>query len=84
MFYYTYILESDKDKSLYIGFTSDLRKRLKEHNTGKSLYTRSRGPYKLIFFEGFTEEKDAIKREKYLKSGWGRKSINKLLSIYFS
>ncbi|OGD62589.1 hypothetical protein A2160_06155 [Candidatus Beckwithbacteria bacterium RBG_13_42_9] len=83
MFYYTYILLSLKNNSFYIGFTSDLRKRVKQHNSGKSLATKPFRPYKLIFYEAFLNRIDAKKREVYLKSGYGKKTINKLLSKYF-
>jgi len=84
VFYYTYILESLKDKSLYIGYTSNLKQRLLQHNSGKSTYTRQHLPYKLIHFEAFLHKTDAKKREVYLKSGWGFKTIKTLLSNYFS
>ena len=82
MFYYVYILQSLKDKSLYIGYTTDLRKRLKEHNAGKSLATKPHMPYQLIFYEAFFNRKDAKNREIYLKTGWGFRSINKMLKNY--
>ena len=82
MFYYVYILQSLKDKSLYIGYTTDLRKRLKEHNSGKSLATKPYIPYQLIFYEAFLNRKDAKSREIYLKTGWGFRSINKMLKNY--
>ena len=77
--YYVYILKSTKDDSLYIGYTSNLKKRFVEHNTGKSLATRHKRPYKLIFYEAFINKIDAKNRESYLKSGWGFRSIKKLL-----
>jgi len=82
MFYYVYILRSQKDKSLYIGYTSNLKKRFKEHNSGKSLATKPFRPYKLIFYEAFLNRIDAKHREKYLKSGYGRRTINKMLKKY--
>ncbi|OIP57244.1 MAG: excinuclease ABC subunit C [Candidatus Levybacteria bacterium CG_4_10_14_0_2_um_filter_36_16] len=77
--YYVYILKSEKDKSLYTGYTKDLKKRYKEHNNGLSKATKSRRPYQLIFYEAFVNMKDAKKREEYLKSGWGLRSIKKML-----
>ncbi len=82
MFYYVYVLQSEKDKSLYIGYTTDLRKRINEHNSGKSLATKPHMPYKLIFYEAFLDKKDAKNRETYLKTGWGFRSINKMLKHY--
>lgn len=80
--YYVYILKSLRNKSLYIGYTVDFKKRLEEHNDGKNISTKPFRPYKLIFYEAFLEKIDAKNREEYLKSGWGRKSIKKLLKSY--
>lgn len=75
MFYYTYILQSQKSGKFYTGYTSDLRKRFKEHNEGKSTYTRSRGPYELIYYEACLNEQDARARELYLKAGKGKRFL---------
>lgn len=61
--YYTYILHSEKDNKLYIGFTSDLKQRYKQHCAGKVFATKGRLPLKLIFYESFTEKEDALRRE---------------------
>lgn len=82
MFYYTYILQSQKNNSLYIGYSSNLRKRLNEHNNGKSLATKPFRQYELIFYEAFLNRIDAKKREIYLKSGWGSRSVKKMLKNY--
>ncbi len=82
MFYYTYILQSQKNGSLYIGYTSDLRKRLGEHNSGKSKATKPYLPYKLIFYEAFLNMSDAKNREEYLKGGYGRRTINAMIKIF--
>jgi len=83
--FYVYVLHSSKDRSLYIGYTRDLRRRLKEHNSGESLSTKYKRLYKLIFYESFIEKEDAKSREEYLKSGWGFRSIKKkLLRHYFN
>ena len=84
MFYYVYILQSQKNKSLYIGYTSNLEKRLKGHNNGENLATRPFRPYNLIFYEAFLEKTDAKNREGYLKSGYGRRTIHKLLRKYLN
>ena len=83
MFYYTFILQSLKDKSLYIGYTADLKKRFKGHNDGRSLATKLFRPYKLIYYEAFLNRFDAKNREEYLKSGYGRNTIKKMLKKYF-
>ncbi len=74
-FYYTYVLLSFKDNEIYIGYTDDLNHRLKEHNLGNVLATKSRLPLKLVYFEACLNRKKAIKREKTLKTGFGRKYI---------
>lgn len=65
--YYVYLLKSTKDGKLYIGFTNDLKRRILEHNSGLSKSTKSRRPFKLIYYEAYTSEKDAKQREKMLK-----------------
>ena len=62
-----YILKSRKDKNLYVGSTSDLKKRLKEHSEGKVFSTRSRRPLELIYYEAYKVESEARNREKQLK-----------------
>jgi len=80
--YFVYILQSEKDGRLYIGITDDIERRPKEHNEGKSLATRPFGPYRLIYYEAYLDIKDAKAREKFLKSGWGRRSIKVMLKHY--
>ena len=65
--HFVYILQSIKNKSLYIGCTNNLKKRLEAHNNGESLYTKNKLPWKLIYFEGYTSKVDAFNREKSLK-----------------
>jgi putative endonuclease len=69
--FYVYVLQSESDEGLYIGFSTDLRKRMKAHEEGRSFSTSYRGPWRLIYYEAYLEEKDALGREKYLKSGGG-------------
>lgn len=83
MFYYVYILQSQKDRSLYVGYTSDLKKRLEKHNNGNSLATKPFRPYELIFYEAFLNRIDAKNREEYLKSGYGRRTIKSIIRKYF-
>mgnify|MGYP001590398897 FL=1 len=82
--FYVYILQSQKNKSLYIGYTSNLKQRFEEHNNGKSLATKPFRPYRLIFYEAFLNKQDAKSREEYLKSGWGLRTIKKMLAEFFS
>lgn len=65
--FYLYILKSKKDNELYIGSTNDLRKRLKEHNSGLVRSTRPRRPFEIVYYEAYKSEKDARKRERNLK-----------------
>lgn len=69
--FYVYILKSQKDKNIYVGFTSDLERRLKEHNSGKTKSTSYRIPLDLVYYEAYKSRSDAEKREKMLKI-WGR------------
>lgn len=82
MFFYVYILKSIKNGNFYIGYSTNLKKRFKQHNKGESQATKPFIPYKLIFYEAFLNEKDAKNREEYLKSGYGRKTIKKMLINY--
>lgn len=84
MFYYTYVLKSKKDGKIYTGYTQDLRKRLNQHNKGLSTYTKGRGPFILIYYEGCLLEGKARSREKYLKTGMGKRYLkNRLGASYF-
>jgi len=84
MYYYVYVLENQQDKSLYIGFTRDLVRRVKEHNEGRGGRTTAlKKDWKCIYFEGYICEKDAIGREKFLKGGSGRKYLDKQLTHYY-
>ena len=80
--YYTYILQSKKDNNFYVGYTNDIRRRLSEHNSGKIKATRNRKPFKLILYEAFLHQQDATAREKYFKTGWGRKHLRAMLKNY--
>ena len=81
MSYFVYALKSEKDNTRYSGITSDLIKRLDAHNKGYSRYTKAHRPYQLIYFEELPDRIQAHKREKYLKSGFGRQFIDKLKFI---
>lgn len=80
--FYVYILQSLKDKSLYIGYTSDLKRRIEKHNKGRNLSTKPHIPYQLIYYEAFLNRIDAKNREVYLKSGYGLKTVKKMLRKY--
>jgi putative endonuclease len=82
MFYYVYVLESRKN-DLYIGFTGDLRKRIKEHNLGLNFSTKRDKPWSLIHYEAYINKKDVIRREKYLKTSQGSRLLKRMLKEYF-
>lgn len=82
--YYVYILQSLTDKSLYIGYTPDLRKRLQKHNKKQVTSTKDKVPYKVIYYEAYLDRKDATGRELFLKSGSGWRYIKKQLRHYLS
>lgn len=82
--YYVYILKILKNSKLYTGFTKDLRLRFKQHNSGQSTYTKYRGPFNLIYYEACKNELDAIAREKYLKSGFGKRYIKNRLKHFLA
>ncbi len=81
--FYTYVLQN-KDKKLYTGYTSNLRKRFNEHNVKKSKYTKYRGPYQMMYYEACISEEDARVREKYLKSGMGKRYLKNRLKRFLS
>lgn len=80
--YYLYILQSQKDHDFYTGTTSDLKRRLIEHNAGKNFSTAPRTPFKLIYYEAYSLKQDAEDREKYLKTSMGRRVIRKQLKHF--
>ncbi|MDP3740841.1 MAG: GIY-YIG nuclease family protein [bacterium] len=83
--WYVYVLESKKNKRLYTGSTSDLKRRLSEHNSKKGgEYTSRAGPYKLIFYEAYIDKRDAVKAELFFKSGYGREVLKDKLRNYLS
>lgn len=67
----TYVLKSLKDGNLYIGSTTDLERRIREHNNGRNKSTRSRRPFKLIYYEEYVTIKEARSREKIFKKHHG-------------
>ncbi|PKL48963.1 MAG: excinuclease ABC subunit C [Planctomycetes bacterium HGW-Planctomycetes-1] len=77
--FYTYYLKCVKDETFYTGCTNDLRKRLKEHNQGKVFYTKHRLPVELIYFEACLNKSDDYRRERYLKTGMGKRYLKNRL-----
>jgi len=81
-FYYVYILESLKDGNHYTGYTENLRARFERHEKGEVDSTKNRRPLKLIYFEGCLNQEDALRREKYLKTHYGKMFLKKRLKSY--
>lgn len=77
--YYVYILKSSRFSETYVGFTDDLRARIHDHNSGKSLHTAKFKPWNLVNYFAFNNKRTAARFEKYLKSGSGRAFARKHL-----
>ena len=82
--FYTYVLRSQKDRKWYTGYTNDLRKRFKEHTHNKVTSTKNRGPFELIYYEACVNKEDAFVRERYLKTGMGKRYLNNRLKRFLS
>lgn len=82
MYYFVYILLSLKDNNFYIGFTNNLKRRFKEHKNGFVFSTKNRRPLELVYFEYHRNHKDALAREKFFKTGWGRNYCKRILSNF--
>lgn len=76
---YTYILISKKTGGFYTGATANLRERVTEHNKGLVPSTKYRRPLELIYFEACLNKDDAFRRERYLKSGMGKRYLRNRL-----
>jgi putative endonuclease len=76
-----YVLRSAKDGGFYVGITSDLDRRLREHAEGKTRSTVSRRPFALVYREAYSSRVDAAKRERFLKSGPGREFLKGMLGL---
>ena len=83
MYFYVYVLLSEKDHQFYTGYTSNLNERMIYHNDGKVQSTKNRRPLKLIYWEGCLNQQDATRRERYLKSGNGKIYLRNRLSHFF-
>jgi len=82
--FYVYILKSEKDSRWYTGCTNNLRKRFKEHNKNKVVSTKGRGSFMLIYYEACLNKEDAWAREKYLKTGMGKRYVKNRLKRFLS
>lgn len=79
--HYVYVLYSKKDHKLYIGFSSDLKKRIEEHMNGRVEITKYRLPLILVYYEAFVDETAARKQEIFYKTGQGRRILKNRLSF---
>ena len=70
--YKVYAIQSEVDGRLYVGMSQDIEKRVREHNSGRVFSTKGYRPWKIVFAEEVGERAEARKREKYLKSGFGK------------
>lgn len=82
--HYTYILQSSKDRKFYTGCCEDLRKRFKQHNNDLVGSTKGRCPFILIYYEACLNKDDAFARERYLKSGMGKRYLKNRLKRFLS
>jgi len=83
MFLYVYVLQSMKNRELYVGCTTDMKERLQEHNRGLNFSTKLHRPWQIIHYEAYRSEKDATRREKYLKTNQGSRLLKRMLKEYF-
>ena len=80
--FYVYILQSSLNNYFYVGHTNNLKRRLREHQAGRTTSLKGRGPYKLAYYEQFETRKEALVREKYFKSGSGREKRPALVTNF--
>ncbi len=83
-FYYVYVLRSLKDGHFYTGYSEDLKQRITEHQSGRVTSTKSRLPVELIYYEACRTQADATRREKYLKTAWGKRYLKARLQDYLT
>jgi len=81
MGYYVYVIRSEKHNTNYVGSSNDIEKRLREHNAGKCRYTSGRLPWALVYQESFGTRSEAMRREKFLKTGQGRKFLKEKIVL---
>ena len=77
--YYVYVLRNPEGR-LYIGFSTDLQKRVHQHQANEGGWTRNRGPWELVYYETFKYQFEALKRERNLKRGKSNKELRRILN----
>jgi len=80
--FFVYVLQSEATKQYYTGFTADLEQRIGQHNSGVTKSTKNRGQWKLVYTEKHDSRAEAMKREKFLKSGKGREQLTALIDSW--
>lgn len=81
--YFVYLLRSKANNKSYVGFTSkEVVRRLEEHNIGSDTWTRKNRPFELVYYESFICKQDAMSREKFFKSGIGKKLKKLIIDNY--
>jgi len=81
---YTYVLRSDRDRRFYTGAARDLRARMREHVEGRVRSTARRRPLTLIYYEACHDIDDAFRRERFLKTGKGKRFLRNRLASFLS
>jgi len=79
--FYVYVIKCDSE--IYIGYTKDLKRRVAEHNAGKTKSTKAKG-WRVIYYEAHTELEDAKRREVYLKTTQGRQALRRMIRVALS
>ena len=83
-FFYAYVLRSLRDGQLYTGYSDNLKRRLAEHQAGRVNATQNRLPVELVYYEACRTQTDATRREKYLKTAWGKRYLKSRLRDYLT
>jgi putative endonuclease len=83
-FYYVYVLISKRDKNFYVGYANNLKSRFEQHSKGDVPSTKYRRPLELVYFEACRDRRDAMHREKYLKTYLGRQFLRNRLKSYLT
>jgi len=78
-FFYLYVLKSKNRDFIYVGQTTDLKRRFREHNNREELSTKHYAPFDLIFYEAYRNRKDCLRREEYLKTTKGKTTLRTML-----
>lgn len=81
--FYIYVLQSKVRDRIYVGKTADLKRRIKEHNSGQNVSTKAYLPWEVIFYEAYIKQSDATRRERYLKTTQGKQALKRMLRDYY-